>query len=100
MFSLFLYLLYSCTATYKIDVKCINEKPSKNEKIKIIRQIDSVFYSSSLQCDKFKKIVYSKCSEKKILEIKVKTRCEDYRYFYFDKNFKMFKVIRELKEIH
>lgn len=102
-----IYFLVTCflvligCSTYKLrNMECLNIKYSKTEKSRILAQIDSVFQKSTVCCDRLDKILSCKCDEKNILEIKVKTKCSDYRYFYFDRKLNLVNIVRELKEIH
>ena len=94
------FIFYGC-ALQRIDVSCLDIESSKESKEIILNQIDSVFNLNSLQCDKRSKIIGCSCSDinllkVKALEIKVSTKCNDYRYFYFDENLKLLYVVKEL----
>lgn len=80
----------------KIADKHLIEITKKN----ILNQIDSVCNTSIYQCNKFKKITNTRCEDNKLLEVEIKTKCNDNKTFYFDSNYKLVRVIHQLKEIN
>lgn len=72
----------------------------ESTKSKILNQMDSVCYISGFQCDRLKKVTESKCTDDNLFEVEIKTKCDDHKTFYFDKNLNLVKVIHQLKEIH
>jgi len=67
-------------------------------KKKILKQIDSTFNNNTLKCDRFKKVIHSRCINDSVLEVKVKTWCDDYKLFYFDKKLNVVKVVNIMLE--
>jgi hypothetical protein len=105
------WLLASCSSINNALLDCsVNKASIKAIKAKIDSEIDSVYRASTLKCDKLKKIIYSKCIDDSIFdirahfEIKAQSQCNDYnyKYLYFNNDFAIIKVmdIIELPEVH
>jgi hypothetical protein len=88
--------------------KCSVDNASiKSTKAKIFSQIDSIYSTGNENwCNKFKKIASYECVNdtalgvKTRLIIKVKNKCKDWDYFYFNDAFTIVKVIHEMQTIY
>lgn len=98
---LLLCFLLSCSKK-NLNLKCRNVEKIiiETTKIKILNQIDSVCSISGYKCDRLDKITNTQCNYNNLLEVEIKTNCKDKKTFYFDKDYKLVRVIHELREIH
>jgi hypothetical protein len=95
--------LFVCCSSVKIlNGTCNNFNGYTNQSFKknVRLMIDSSSSYNKLYCDKRKRIISSKCENDTITIIKIKTRCNDYAYFYINKNLKIVRIVRQFKEIH
>lgn len=94
-------LLLGCSDK-NLNLKCkfAGKQLTEITKKNILNQIDSVCNSSIYHCDKLKKITKTRCEDNKLFEIEIKTKCNDYKTFYFDSNYKLVRVIHQLSEIY
>jgi hypothetical protein len=102
-----IFAVYGCKLNRTLTECSITKSLRATIKTKILSQVDSVYASGNeIKCRKFKSIVSAKCVNhtslylKARLELKVKNKCNDWEYFYFDDNFNLIKVVHELKEIN
>lgn len=90
-------VVFGCSTSLR-DIKCVTTESCMEAKSEVLNVVDSVISSTNEMCRKFKIVDYS-CKTDSLLEVKVRTNCDD-KYFIFDKNIKLLKVVTVLKEFN
>jgi hypothetical protein len=93
-----IFLLFSgCFNGFKSS-KCVTRENNKEIKKVVLNTVDSVLSSNNDVCNTYKIVQYN-CEVDSLLEVKVKTKCDE-KYFIFDEKINLLRVITVLKEIN
>jgi hypothetical protein len=93
-------IMVSCSSYKFRNSDCFERKLTKSDYIIVLNQIDSVFQSNPPVCNIRDKSIYCQCTQKDILEVKVKTKCDFYYLFHFNKDLLLTQSITVLPKIY
>ena len=90
-------IFFSCYNNLK-SIKCKRFMNNKEVSKEIVYKIDSVFSTTKTICSKYKITDY-KCDSDSMLEVKVKTKCDE-KYFIFNAKSELLRIVTVLDDAY